>query len=218
MTLSTPAPPARRRRRLALPVVLAGSLASLILALGLSPTVAAFTASIQNTVDTAGAGSLTMRETDSAGTTICNSTDGGSVSTNSATCSTINKYGGNVTMTPGQTVTTSVNITNTGSVKATAFSLTPGTCTQAASATSHGTASDLCSQMTVAITSGSSTLYSGTLAGLTASIDVLNKIGSTGVTAGTTIPVSFAVTLPSSIGGTYSNLQVSQVLTWTFTS
>lgn len=218
MTSPTPAPPHRRRRRLALPVVLAGSVASLILALGLSPTVAAFTASIQNTVDTAGAGSLTMRETDSGGTTICNSTDGGSVSTNSATCSTINKYGGNTTMTPGQTVTTSVNITNTGSVKATSFSLTPGACTQSTSAASHGTATDLCAQMTVAITSGGSTLYSGTLANLTAAIDVLNKIGSTGVTAGTTIPVTFAVTLPSALGGTYSNLQVSQSLTWTFTS
>ncbi len=65
-------------------------------------------------------------------------------------------------------MTTSVNITNTGSVKATSFSLTPGACTQSTSAASHGTATDLCAQMTVAITSGGSTLYSGTLANLTA--------------------------------------------------
>lgn len=209
---------APRRRRLALPVVLAGSIASLILALGLSPTVAAFTASIQNTIDTAGAGSLTMRETDSAGTTVCNSTDGGSVSTNAATCSTINKYGGNLTMTPGQTVTTSVNIINTGSVSATAFSLAPGACTQSSTAASHGTATDLCAQMTIAVTSGSSTLYTGTLAGFTSAVDVLNKIGASAVTPNTTIPVAFAVTLPASVGAAYSNLQVSQPLTWTFTS
>ncbi len=30
--------------------------------------------------------------------------------------------------------------------------------------------------------------------------------------------MTFAVTLPSALGGTYSNLQVSQPLTWTFTS
>lgn len=219
-TISSPKP--SRRRRLTLPVVLAGSIASLVLALGLSPTVAAFTASIQNTVDTAGAGALTMQETTttSGGTTItCNSTDGSSgVSSNAATCSTINKYGGNLAMYPGQTVTTTVSIKNTGSIAANAFTLTPGTCAQSATSTTYGSATDLCSQMTLVVKTGSTTLYTGTVNGFSAAVDILNKTSTTSVAAGATTSFSFAITLPSTVGPTYSNLQVSQPLTWQFTS
>ncbi|WP_150953309.1 hypothetical protein [Microbacterium testaceum] len=212
-------PKPTRRRRLALPVVLAGSIASLVLALGLSPTVAAFTASIQNTVDTAGAGALTMQEADSSGNVVCNSTDGSSgISSNTATCSTINKYGGNLAMYPGQTVTTNVTIKNTGSIDAKSFTLTPGTCAQSATSTTYGSATDLCSQMTLVVKTGSTTLYSGTVAGFTAAVDILNKTSTTSVASGTTTSFSFAVTLPSTVGPTYSNLKVSQPLTWQFTS
>ena len=68
-----------RRRRLSWPVLLAGSIGSLLLAVGLSPTLAAFTAQIRNTVDTAGTGTLIMQETNADGSVICNSTDGGRV-------------------------------------------------------------------------------------------------------------------------------------------
>lgn len=217
---ASPSPsPARRRRRLALPVVLAGSIASLILALGLSPTVAAFTASIQNTVNTAGAGSLIMQENDSTGQIVCRSTDGASgVSTNSATCSTINKYGGDLAMAPGQTVTTNIPILNAGSLDAKGFTLTPGACTQSASSTVYGSATDLCSQMKIKITSGAFVIYDGTVAGLSSTIDILDKVGASSLPAGSSATFTFAVTLPSTLDASYSNLKVSQPLTWTFSS
>ncbi|WP_292900520.1 hypothetical protein [Microbacterium sp.] len=206
------------RRRLALPVLLAGSVASLILALGLSPTVAAFTAQIRNTVDTAATGTLIMQETNADGSVICNSTDGGSVSTNAATCATINKYGGNLTMVPGQTVSTDIKIKNTGTAAAKAFSLTPGTCTQSNNGTPNGTATNLCATMTLVVTSGSTTVYSGPLSGFTAKVDILAKTGGSSVAAGATVPFTFAVTLPSSAGNTFAGLQVSQPLTWDFST
>lgn len=214
----TSKPSAGRRRRLVLPVVLAGSVASLILALGLSPTVAAFTASIQNTINTAATGVLSMQESNSDGSVRCNSTDGGSISTNSATCSTINKYGGSTTMVPGQTITTNISIANTGTVAAKTFSLTPGACGQSANGTVNGTATDLCTKMTLVITSGSSTVYSGPLSGFTAPVDVLAKTTTTSVAPGATVPFSFAVTLPAGTDNTYQGLKASQVLTWTFNS
>jgi hypothetical protein len=216
--VSTQNPAPSRRRRLALPVLLAGGLGSLILALGLSPTISAFTAQIKNTVDTAGTGTVIMQESNADGSITCNSTDGGSVSSNTATCATINKYGGSVTMVPGQTVSTDIKIKNTGSAAATGFTLTPGTCTQTNNGTPNGTATNLCSTMTLVVTSGSTTLYSGTLQGFASSVNVLTALGTTSVPSGSTVPFTFAVTLPSTAGNTYAGLQVSQPLTWDFSS
>ncbi|MCM3613228.1 hypothetical protein M3672_02090 [Microbacterium enclense] len=213
--MSTQSPPPSRRRRLALPVVLAGSVASLILALGLSPTVAAFTAQIENTVNTAGSGTLIMQESDSTGNVICESTDN---SSNSATCSTINKYGGTLTMTPGQTVTTSISIKNIGTAGASSFTLTPGSCTQSANGTPTGSATDMCSKMTLVVTSGSTTIYSGSLSAFASGVDILSKLGTTSVAPSATVPFSFAVTLPSGLGNAYAGLQVSQPLTWNFSA
>ena len=217
--MSTPTPQATRRRRLALPVVLAGSVASLILALGLSPTVAAFTAQIQNTIDTAGSGTLIMQETNSAGTVTCKSTDGTTIDTNSATCTTINKYGGILTMTPGQSVSTTVNIKNIGTADASSFTLTPAACTPSANGSPNGSATDLCTKMTLVVTSGSTAVYSGTLAAFNASaINILTKLGTTSVPAGTSVPFTFAVTLPAGLNNTYAGQQVSQPLTWNFSA
>ncbi|SIT68209.1 hypothetical protein [Microbacterium sp. RU33B] len=207
-----------RRTRVGLPVAIAGALASLVLALGISPSLAAFTASIANTVDTAGMGTLTMQEANAAGTVLCNSTDGGSVSTNAATCTTINKYGGNLAMVPGQTVNTSITIKNTGTVPASTFSLTPGACAQSANGLVNGTATDLCSRITVVVTSGATTIYNGSLAGFSAAVNVLTATAASSVPAGASVPFTFAVTLPAALGNTYAGLQVSQPLTWTFGS
>lgn len=204
------------RRRGALVALLAGGLASAVLAFGFTPTLAAFTASIQNTIDSAGAGALTMKETNSDGTVTCNSTDGGNVSTNSATCATINKYGGNLTMVPGQTVTSTITISDTGSIAASSFALTPGTCTQSANGTVNGTATDLCAKMNLKVTSGSTVIYDGNLADFTTPVNVLSKLGTASVAAGASIPFSFAVTLDATAGNTYAGLKATQPLTWTF--
>jgi len=69
-----------------------GIVGALLVAFTFTPTFAGFAASIQNTINSASTGTLTMKET--SGTYTCNSTDGAGATTNSATCSTINKYGG----------------------------------------------------------------------------------------------------------------------------
>jgi hypothetical protein len=201
-----------KKRKASLPILIAGGVSSLVLALGMSPTFSAFTASILNDTNTAGSGTLTMQETTGA-TLICNSTDGGSVSTNTATCATINKYGGNLAMVPGQTVSTTINIKNTGTIAASSFSVTPGTCTQATNGTVNGTAVDLCAKINVVVTSGVTPVYTGTAAGFTTAVALAAPVAP-----GASVPFTFAVTLASSAGNTYQGLKVSQPITWTFQS
>ena len=211
--------PRHGRRRLAAPVLVAGVAASALLGLSFTPTFSAFVASIQNSVNTAGTGYLTMQE--SSGSTVCNSTDGGSVSTNSATCSTINKYGGNLTMVPGQSTTTAITVTNTGTVDASSFTLTPGACTQSTNGSLNGSATDLCSKLDVVITAGSeggTTIFRGTAAELASGGAVNVPAPLAPVKAGVSVPISISVTIDSSAGSSYQGLAASQPLTWTFTS
>jgi hypothetical protein len=199
-----------KKRKASLPLIIAGGVSSLVLALGMSPTFSAFTASIQNSVNTAGAGTLTMHEATTTGpVATCDSGMG------AATCSTINKFGGNLNMFPGQIVTTGITITNTGSVPATSFSLAPSTTCTASdvpAATVHGTGNP-CTLMTVVITSGVTPVYSGTLAGL-ASGGTINLAAP--VAAGTVVPFTFVVTLPSSADNTMQGRQAAMTLTWAF--
>ena len=142
-------------------VVAAGAIASLLIGFTLTPTFAALVASIQNSTNTANTGTLTMKET--SGSASCNSFD--SNSTNTATCSTINKYGG-VTLVPGGAAKeTNLSIQNTGSMQATSFTLTPGACTQSAVGGSSfsGSATDLCDKIKVKITSGASVIFDGSI-------------------------------------------------------
>jgi hypothetical protein len=217
----SPAPGPARRSRFTPLALLTGVLGVVILALSMNSSLAAFTASITNSVNTAAAGTLIMQEQNAAGTTTCLSTDGtgNNVATNAATCSTINKYGGSTTMVPGQTVSTTVTIKNVGTAAATSFTLAPGTCTQSGNVT--GSATDLCAKLNVVLTQtvGSTTTTitpaSSTLATL-ASGGALSL--SAPVAAATTISYTFAVTLASSAGNTYQGLGASQPLVWTFTS
>ena len=197
-----------RKRGLGLPVVIAGAVASLVLALSVSPSFAAFTASITNSTNTAGSGTVAM--TESSGSVECTSTG------DTTTCGTINKYG-NQQMVPGQSVTTAVSIENTGTVPVSAFTLAPAACTTGnnPNSTVFGTG-DLCTKMNLELKSGSTTIYSGTLAGFTASQDLYTQLGSTPIDVGDTVDFSFKVTLDSSANNTFAGRQVSQPMTWTF--
>ena len=202
-----------KKRKLSLPLVVAGGVSSLVLALGMSPTFSAFTASIQNSLNTAGTGALVMTET--SGSVSCNSTDGtNGLSGNSATCATINKYGGTSTLlTPGGPAnTTTVTIKNTGSITPSTFSLTPSTCTQGNLGANNGSASDLCAKLNVKITSGGTTVYDGTAAAFTTAKSL------TPIAAGGQATFTFAVSLDSTATNAYQGLQASQPLTWTFQS
>ncbi|MDQ4504393.1 hypothetical protein [Sinomonas sp. ASV322] len=187
---------------------LSGILGSLALAISFNPSVAAFTASIANS-NSAGSGTVSLQET--SGATVCNSTDGGSISTNSATCTTINKYGGNLAMVPGQAVTTTVTFTNAGTSPIQNFTLTPGSCTQSTNGTVNGTAIDLCSKLQLTIASGATTVFSGTATSFAASPAISLAAP---LAAGGTQSYTFTVTLDSAAGNTYQGLKASQPMTW----
>ncbi|MGI3779711.1 MAG: hypothetical protein ACRYG2_02950 [Janthinobacterium lividum] len=209
------------RRRLSLAAILTGLVGVAILALSMTSSLAAFTASITNSINTAAAGTVIMQEQNAAGTVTCNSTDGtgNNVTANTFTCATINKYGGSTTMVPGQTVSTTVTIKNTGTSPVAGFTLAPGACTQSGNVT--GSATDACAKFGLVI----SQTVGGTTTTITPAGSTLTSLASGGaltltapVAAGTTITYKFDVTLAATAGNTYQGLAASQPLTWTFTS
>jgi hypothetical protein len=188
-----------KKRRLSLPLIVAGGVSSLVLALGMSPTFSAFTAEILNNNNTAGAGTLAMTETGNGFT--CTSA--------AATCTDINKYGGLTAMKPGDSKTTTIVITNTGSVDAAIFTLTPGACAHTASTP------DLCSQLEVTMVQGTKTVVDHVMASaLTAPVTSLDAVASHGTT-------SIAITVKFVSSASDNSLQgatASQSLTWKFQS
>ena len=209
------------RRRLSLLALVTGLAGVAIMALTMTSSLAAFTASITNSINTAAAGTVIMQEQNAAGTVTCLSTDGtgNNVTSNTATCSTINKYGGSTTMVPGQTVSTTITIKNTGTASVAGFTLAPGTCTQSGNVT--GSATDLCSKLGVVIsqTAGGTTTTVSPASSTLASLATGGALTlSAPVASGTTITYKFDVTLASSAGNTYQGLAASQPLVWTFTA
>lgn len=204
-----------RLRRATAASVAVGVVGSVGLAVSLGATLSGFTASIANPTNTAASAALAVEETSGGAT--CRSYDA------TATCSTINKYGGTTTpLVPGQSQTTTVTFTNTGSVDVASGTLTPGAC----SATSTGvtgavtppaTTTDpgnLCSVLRVAIYQASSAtgspVFDGTVASLTSPV----SLGA--LAKGTAQDYTFVVTLPSAATTAVQGQRVSQPLSWTF--
>ena len=209
-----------RRRRFTPAAIGTAAVAVAIVGLGFSGTYSGFIASIYNSTNTATTGLLTMSETTTSGTPVtCLSTDGGTASTNTATCATINKLGGQ-TLTPGQTVNVPISIKNTGTVPAGTFTLTPGACSQTPVGAVYGTATTLCSKINVVITSGATTVFSGTAAQLAVATAATTPALTmpAAPAAGVSVPFNFATTLQASADNTYQSLQASLPLTWTFNS
>ena len=209
------------RRRLTPLALLTGVVGAVILGFSMNSSLAAFTAQIVNTINTAAEGTLIMTETGPApGNTVCTSNSGtnGNVGTNSANCATINKYGGSTTLVPGQTTNVTVTITNSGTAPAATFTLAPGTCTQTGTVT--GSATDLCTQMGIVITQtvgGTTTTVSPAASTLTSIAGTTMQLTNP-VAAGASATFNFRVTLPVGSGNSYQGLQANQTLTWTFTS
>lgn len=199
-------------------VMLVGGVAgTAALTYSISGTTSGFTASIQNDTNTAASGTLLMQEQNVGATVTCLSTTGtGSViGTNTATCSTINKFGGSTTMVPGTAVVTTATIRNTGTVSAATFTLTPGaTCTQSANGSVNGTATDLCAKMQILIQQGTTTVFTGTLATLAS--HAAFSLGS--LAPSTSSSFTYTVTLDATAGNTYQGLAASLPLTYTFNS
>ena len=203
-----------KRRRFTPIALTTGVLAAALLSVSMTGTLSGFVASINNTTNTTATGALIMQEQNAGGTVTCLSTDGGTISSNTAQCATINKLGGSTTMIPGQSISTNITIKNTGTVAAGSFTLTPSACAQTNAATPAGTATDLCTQLQLTIMQGTTQVYSGTAAGLGTTVRTIAGPPAAGVS----LPFTFTVTLPSSAGNTYQNLQASIPLLWTFNS
>jgi hypothetical protein len=216
---------ARRLRFTPLAIGL-GVLSSATLGLGATGTFSAFTATIQNTTDTAAAASILMQETDAVGTTTtaCKSTDNNTG--NSSTCATFDKYGGAATpLTPGGAHVTTVRIYDTGSMDPSAFTLGPGACTSSGGTT--GATGNICSTLTLTLTCTLSTagasaisVYSGaTLTSIGSTTKDLKALGCLPTkNSGTYASLQFTVSLPTGADNTVQGQMASQPLTWQFTS
>lgn len=190
-----------------------------LLSMSVTGTLSGFAASITNSVNSAATGSLVMQETGpgSNGSPLtCLSTDGNSVSTNSSSCTTINKFGGSTTMVPGSKVVTTVTITNKGTAAANGFTLLPGsTCTQTNLGSANGTATDLCAKMALTVAQdGAAPFFDGNLKTFASS--GLQTFGK--VPAGASSTFVFTVTLDKDADNSYQGLQAAMPMTWTFTS
>ena len=213
---------ARKPRRFAPLIVVAGLVGALAMSLAMTNTLSAFIATIVNTNDTAAAGSVVLQETNSDASTTCNSTDSTTVSTNSSNCATINKYGGSTTMVPSNsagttnTVNTTVNFKNTGSSTATSFTMGFGACTQGRNGSTYGSATDYCSKLHVKVVSGSTVVQADTTAAALANTTVSVPVPA--ANSGSTVPFTFTTYLDNSAGNTYQGLSASQPITWTLTA
>lgn len=223
--MSTGKRAARRRRssRSTLLALASSVVATLVLTLGVSGTLSSWTsAAIGNDTNTvATASAVILREVGGANT--CLSSSGTS---NSYTCSTINKYGGTGSpLAPGGSQVTDVVFTNVGSAAASTFVLTAGSCSQTPTAGS-GTppAADVCTSgdLTVAISCSDGSSYSSG----SAWTDLTHAAGAPGGIPGTlthtaTIAASaaftcrFTVALAASASVTAQGITASQPLTWT---
>jgi len=184
-----------KKRKLSLPLIVAGGVSSLVLALGMSPTFSAFTASITNSAN-ASAGTLAMTET--SGGTTCTSAVG--------TCTDMNNYGGLTGMKPGDTTgIINISIANTGSLDASSFTLSTGSCS-----------GELCKRLKVTMTQDGNPV--ATVAGVMASnlpaTVSLNPVGH-GKDTKITIKVDFSSTGDDNA---FQGTTASQALTWTFQS
>ncbi|MCU1529215.1 MAG: hypothetical protein JWP75_2978 [Frondihabitans sp.] len=201
--------------------IVTGVVGAALLTVSMTGTLSGFVASITNNSNTGTSGSIVMQEKTTGGTPVtCLSTDGGTASTNTSTCSTINKFG-SALLTPGNSNVTSITIADLGSVAPGTFTLSTGTpCVQTSVGTYSGTAIDYCSKVNVVITSGATTVFSGTalsLGAATASSFTMPAVLPTANDA-TSTPFTITATLAAASGNTYQGLQASVPMIWTFTS
>lgn len=226
--MSTPeGRPATRRRAGAL--ALSGALAAGLLTLGVTGTLSSWTSAIlgndDNEADSAGA--VVLEEAGPGGATCTTA----SSATNTATCSTINKYGGTATpLMPGGSRTVDVTFTNLGAANGTTFALAPGTCSQSPAAGSGTpTATNLCtsaSELTVALgcSPGASYAAGSAWSDLAYAASVAPTATKTHTATGAELNAGaqwtcrFTVALNAAAAVASQNITVSQPLTWTLGS
>ena len=209
----------------------AGAVAAALLTLGVNGTLSSWTqAVIGNSNNTVASAAAVILQEVGPGAVTCTSSSSPS---NSATCATINKYGGTSTpLIPNASQTVSVTFTNTGAASAhTSFVLTPGTCastyTVTATGQTAGAAStpNLCTNgdLTVAVSCSDGATYSSGsawtdlvyTAGAPPTAAKLHTPTGTDLNAGSSWTCQFTVGLSSAASVLDQNITVSQPLTWT---
>lgn len=201
-----------------------GAVAALVMTLGVTGTLSSWTQAIitndTNTVATAGAPILK----EASGATTCYSS---SSSTNSSTCSTINKYGGTSTpLAPGTNQTVDVTFTDVGSIAGSSFVLAPAACTQNPVAGSGSpAANNVCTNadLTVAASCSNGSTYSAGsawtdlvfAAGSPSAFAGTTYTHAAGIAAGASATCRFTVSLIPGAGILSQGITVSQVMSWT---
>jgi hypothetical protein len=183
----------------------------------------AFTAGITNSGNNTGTGAIVMQEQNAGASVTCNSTDAGltgnDINTNASVCSTIDQYGGTSSqLVPGGSVATSVTFRNTGTVAASAFTLTPGACSQSAVGVNSGNAVDLCTKLTVAITKTIGGVTTAVGSGTATALAAGGALSIASLASGASLTITLTVTLSSSAGNSYQGLNASQPMVWQFTT
>jgi len=220
----------RRKLRFSKPLWGASLLAAAVLALGVNGTLSQFVAQITNdqnhvsTTSFAFSESLVDPETGAPVAPPCQTAGAGE----SLLCSQINKYGEGgaaaTPMAPGDMRSTVVQLKNESQLPAGLagnLTLDVGTCTNIEDPASATPPGDLCGTLTVTLTCPTLAAPIGpeTMTAFTA----LSPIEiATNVAPQDTVNCTFTVNFPPQAGGTFppalQNVEVSQDLTWTFTS
>jgi hypothetical protein len=205
-----------------------GLLASSLPLLASSGALSGFTASINNTVNNVGSGTLLMTETQ--GATTCLSSAAGTVTVaNAGTCATINKFGGSTTLVPGVPVTSTVTILNNGTVAANSFTLTPAACVTTNNGAINGTdAAGFCGKVDITIADTTSgTCVAPALASACPALASTTTLASLGTTVinlavplapGASRVYTFNLQLDNSATNAHQGLLASKALLWSFAS
>ncbi|MGN6781352.1 MAG: hypothetical protein ACTHJH_07615 [Marmoricola sp.] len=202
----------RRRRTPALAV--SGAAAAAVLVLGVTGTLSSWTTAIitNDTNTTKAVTAVALTESDGSATTCA---DTSTTADNTATCSSINKYGGTSTPLNPDGVnshTTTVTLTNVGTESG-GLTVSGGTCTNNGGAV--GATLKLCNVLTVTIACPSGTQkYTGTLADFAAP----GEQAIATLAPGGTAVCDVTVTLPKDAPSGVSAMDVSQPITWTLTA
>lgn len=221
MNETTPIAPAPPRRRRAAALWVSGALAAALLVLGVSGTLSSWTSAlITNDTNTAGAAATYVALVETDGTHTCDTTaqPGNTV----ASCSTINKYGGNTAMSPGDSAVVDVTFSNPGTGSGNTFSYAPGACAP----TNGGGGVDLCTDgdLTVSVSCSTGATYSSG-----AVIAALGQVAAPGSLATRTwtgspalaassagsLTCRFTTTLAGTAKPADAGSRVSQPVTWT---
>lgn len=214
-------PTATKKPRRAAALWGSGAIAAVVLVLGVNGTLSSWTSAlITNDDNSAGATAQYLALVETDGSNTCDTTT--SPNNTVAACSTINKYGGNSTMSPGDSEVVDVTFTNPGTADGNTFSYAPGSCTP----TNGSGGVDLCTDGDLTVTVACST---GATYNAGAAIAALGQSAAPGAlvtktwtsapalaaTSGTAVTCRFTTTLDAAAPPVDAGSQVSQPITWT---